>query len=80
MQSGWNGLTNVSDDADLDRVDGLDHVEAEVDAAVGVVLPGHGEAGHAVVAVAEQLDPQAVAVLHACRVIVNHPSVPGKKI
>lgn len=47
----------------FDEVDGLDHVKAELDAAVGVVTPGHGEAGHAVVAVAKQLDPEATRFL-----------------
>ena len=44
-------------------VDGLDHVQAELDAAVGVVRPRHRQPGHAVVAVAQELDPKAVALL-----------------
>ena len=47
----------------LDEVDGLDHLEAELDAALGVVDARHGQPRHAVVAVAQQLDPQAVALL-----------------
>ena len=47
----------------LDDVDGPDHLLSELHAASGVVLPGHWEAGHAVVAVAQQLDAEAVAFL-----------------
>ena len=47
----------------LDEVDGLDHVESELDAAVGVVGAGHGESGHAVVAVAQQLDSKTTRFL-----------------
>ena len=43
---------------------GLDLVQAEVDAAVGVVRPRHRQPGHAVVAVAQQLDAKAVALLN----------------
>ena len=47
----------------LDEVDGLDHVEAQLDAAVGVVGPGHRKSGHAVVAITQQLDPETVTHL-----------------
>ena len=47
----------------LDEVDGLDHVEAQLDAAVGVVGPGHRKSGHAVVAITQQLDPKTVTHL-----------------
>lgn len=47
----------------LDQIDGLDHLEAELHAALGVVDARSRQARHAVVAVAQQLDPQAVALL-----------------
>ena len=47
----------------LDEIDGLDHLEAELDAALGVVDARRRQPRHAVVAVAQQLDPQAVALL-----------------
>jgi len=40
--------------------DGADHEQPHLDAAVRVVWPRHGQPGHAVVAVPEQLDAQAV--------------------
>ena len=40
--------------------DGVNHVDAELDAAVGVVGAGLRDAAHAVVAVAQQLDAEAV--------------------
>ena len=45
------------------NLDELDHVEAHVDAVAGVLGVGQGHAGHAVVAVAQDLDPQAVVLL-----------------
>ncbi len=47
----------------LDEVDGLDHVEAQLDAAVGVVGSGNRQSGHAVVAIAQKLDPETVTHL-----------------
>ena len=47
----------------LDEIDGADHLEAELDAALGVVDARRRQPRHAVVAVAQQLDPQAVALL-----------------
>lgn len=44
--------------------DGFDHAEAHLHAAVGVVLPGLREARHAVVTISQDLDPQAVILLH----------------
>lgn len=53
--------------------DSFDHAEAHLHAAVGVVLPGLREARHTVVTVSQDLDPQAVVLLHntqsACRLI-----------
>lgn len=45
--------------------DGVDHVEAHLHAAVRVVGLGLGEAGHAVVAVPQDLDAAAVVLLRA---------------
>lgn len=47
--------------------DGFDHAEAHLHAAVGVVLPGLGQAGHTVVAVTQDLDPQTVVLLQEDR-------------
>lgn len=44
--------------------DSFDHAEAHLHAAVGVVLPGLREARHTVVTVSQDLDPQAVVLLH----------------
>lgn len=44
--------------------DGFDHAETHLHAAVGVVLPGLREAWHTVVTVSQDLDPQAVVLLH----------------
>lgn len=45
--------------------DGVDHVQAHLHAAVRVVGLGLGEAGHAVVAVPQDLDAAAVVLLRA---------------
>ena len=42
---------------------GLNHGESHVDAVAGVLGPGDGQAGHAVVAVTEDLDAHALVVL-----------------
>lgn len=47
--------------------DGFDHAETHLHTAVGVVLPGLGQAGHAVVAVTQDLDPQTVVLLQEDR-------------
>ncbi len=43
--------------------DDADHAEGHLDARVGVVLTWLGQSAHAVVAVTEDLDPQAVVPL-----------------
>ena len=48
----------------LDLPYGVDHLESHVDAVVGMVGPRHGEAGNAVVTIAEDFDPHALVVLH----------------
>lgn len=45
--------------------DGVDHVQAHLHAAVGVVSLGLSEAGHTVVAVSQDLDATAVVLLRA---------------
>ena len=47
----------------LDQVDGLDHVESQLHAALGVIGPGDGEAGNAVVTVTQELDAETVVLL-----------------
>ena len=44
-------------------LDSANHVQAHLDAAVGVVGSGFGQSGHAVVAIAQQFDPQTVILL-----------------
>ena len=44
----------------IDLRNGVNHIDAELDAAVRMVGPRVGDAAHAVVAVAQQLDAQAV--------------------
>ena len=43
--------------------DGVDHVQAHLDAVPGVVVAGLGQPGDAVVAVAQDLDAHALVVL-----------------
>ena len=43
--------------------DGVDHVQAHLDAVPGVVVVGLGQARDAVVAVPKDLDAQAIVVL-----------------
>ena len=45
--------------------DGVDHVQAHLDAVPGVVVVGLGQARDAVVAVPKDLDAQAIVVLKA---------------
>lgn len=52
-------------DTGTDSRDGVDHVQAHLHTAVGVVGLGLGEAGHTVVAVAQDLDAPAVVLLGA---------------
>ena len=47
--------------------DGVDHVQAHLDAVPGVVVVGLGQARDAVVAVPKDLDAQAIVVLKAER-------------
>lgn len=47
--------------------DGFDHAETHLHTAVCVVLPGLGQARHAVVAVTQDLDPQTVVLLQEDR-------------
>jgi len=43
--------------------DGLDHVDAHLHAAVGVVGPGFGQPGHAIVTITQNFDPETVVLL-----------------
>jgi len=43
--------------------DRVDHIESHLNAALGVVRPRLAQAAHAVVAVAQDLDPHAVVLL-----------------
>jgi len=43
--------------------DGFNHLQAHVDAVVGVIWPGNWQTTHAIVAIAENLNPHALVLL-----------------
>lgn len=47
----------------FDKVDGFDHVLAQLHATICVVISGHGQTGHAVITISQKLNTKAVADL-----------------
>ena len=61
----------------LHQIDGPDHLEAELHTTLGVVDARRRQTRHAVIAVAQELDPQAVALLENRKTFIVEADLQG---